>query len=100
MNASPAAETTAPLGRPGRERDAAGVRRRVADVAAADLATGPGRTIADPGRAADEVTVPAPAGSGSAYIRLEFRRAMEIAVVGAAALVTSTDGRIAAPGSP
>ena len=46
------------------------------------------------GRAPDEmlspaIRVPGPAGgSGSCYVRLEFRRSMEIAVVGAAALVT------------
>ena len=62
------------------------------------LATGPGTTVAAPGELLTAVTVPPPAASsGSAYIRLEFRRAMEIAVVGAAALVTLTDdGRIAA----
>ena len=38
----------------------------------------------------------AAANSGSAYIRLEYRRAMEIAVVGAAAAVTlASDGSVA-----
>jgi CO/xanthine dehydrogenase FAD-binding subunit len=62
------------------------------------VATGPGRTVASRGELLTEITVPAPAaGSGSAYVRLEYRRAMEIAVVGAAAFVTLTDhGRIAA----
>jgi CO/xanthine dehydrogenase FAD-binding subunit len=64
-------------------------------VAVADLATGPGRTVATQGELLTLVTVPRPAdGSGSAYIRLEFRRAMEIAVVGAAALVTVAGGTI------
>jgi CO/xanthine dehydrogenase FAD-binding subunit len=98
MNASPAAETAAPLV----VLDAAvilrgqGVGER--RVAVADLATGPGRTVAGPGELLTAVRVPRPAAaSGSAYIRLEYRRAMEIAVVGAAALVTlSSDGRIAA----
>jgi CO/xanthine dehydrogenase FAD-binding subunit len=98
MNASPAAETTAPLvvlDATVRLEAAGGVART---VAVADLADGPGRTIAAPGELLTAVTVPRPAaGSGSAYIRLEYRRAMEIAVVGAAALVTLTDdGRIAA----
>jgi CO/xanthine dehydrogenase FAD-binding subunit len=98
MNASPAADTTAPLV----VLDAtvtlaaAGGGRR--EVAMADLVSGPGRTVAEPGELLTAVTVPPPAaGSGSAYIRLEYRRAMEIAIVGAAALVTVTgDGRIAA----
>ena len=58
----------------------------------AELWTGPGRTTA----AADElcvaIHVPAPAAqTNSAYLRLEYRRAMEIAVVGAAASVTLAD---------
>jgi CO/xanthine dehydrogenase FAD-binding subunit len=89
MNASPAAETTAPLVVFGARATLArrdGSRRTV-DVA--DLATGPGRTVAEPGELLVDVGVPRPpSGSGSAYIRLEYRRAMEIAVVGAAVLVT------------
>jgi len=70
-------------------------RRRVALDA---LWTGPGRTSA----AADElcvaVIVPEVAArSSSAYVRLEYRRAMEIAVVGAGASITlAADGSIAA----
>ena len=98
MNASPAAETAAPLVVLDARATlvaAGGVSR---SIAVADLATGPGRTAAVRGELLTVVTVPRPAaGSGSAYIRLEYRRAMEIAVVGAAALVTlSRDGRIAA----
>jgi CO/xanthine dehydrogenase FAD-binding subunit len=89
MNASPAAETTGPLvvlGAVATLRAAGGAAR---DVPVAELATGPGRTVAAPGELLVSVRVPAqPQGSGSAYIRLEYRRAMEIAVVGAAALVT------------
>lgn len=91
MNASPAAETTAPLvvldgtvslrGPAGSERA----------IAVADLATGPGRTAARAGELLGSVRIPAPAPrSGSAYVRLEYRRAMEIAVVGAAVAVTLT----------
>ena len=98
MNASPAAETTAPLvvlDASVTLRSAGGASR---SVAVADLATGPGRTVAAAAELLTVVRVPRPeSGSGSAYIRLEFRRAMEIAVVGAAALVTlDGDGRIAA----
>ena len=89
MNASPAAETTAPLvvfGAAATLRAADGAAR---SIAVAELATGPGRTLAEPGELLTQVRVPRPdAGSGSAYIRLEYRRAMEIAVVGAAVLVT------------
>jgi CO/xanthine dehydrogenase FAD-binding subunit len=96
MNASPAAETTGPLVALDAIvtlRAAGGVTRT---VPVSDLATGPGRTIATPGELLTEVRVPAPhPGSGSAYIRLEYRRAMEIAVVGASARVTlSEDGSV------
>lgn len=88
MNGSPAMDTGAPLvvlGATVELRTTTGSRA----VAIGDLWTGPGRTTA----AADELCVavhlPAPAErSGSAYVRLEYRRAMEIAVVGAAASVT------------
>ena len=98
MNASPAAETTGPLMvlGAGTILQAAGGASR--SVPVAELATGPGRTTAAPGELLTTVSIPRPpAGSGSAYIRLEYRRAMEIAIVGAAALVTlGDDGRIAA----
>ena len=88
MNASPAMETGGPL----MCLDATVTLRspdRTREVPVADLFTGPGKTIA----AADEllVTVELPAaaaGTGSAYVRLEYRRQMEIAVVGATAVVT------------
>jgi len=95
MNASPAAETTGPLVIFGAVAtlQAAGGRTRAVPVA--ELATQPGRTIATPGELLTGVTVPpVAAGSGSAYIRLEYRRAMEIAIVGAAAFVTIVDGGI------
>jgi CO/xanthine dehydrogenase FAD-binding subunit len=89
MNASPAAETTAPLVvfDAGVILRGQGIGER--RVAVAALASGPGRTVAGPGEILTAVRVPRPpAGSGSAYVRLEYRRAMEIAIVGAAALVT------------
>ena len=66
-------------------------------VPVGDFLLGPGRTAAAPGELLTAVTVPAPPDrSGSAYVRLEYRRAMEIAVVGAAALVSlADDGRVA-----
>ena len=97
MNASPAMDTGAPLLVLGAEvelRSIAGSRR----VAPSELWVAPGRTSA----AADELCValhlPArAASSGSAYVRLEYRRAMEIAVVGAASSITlHPDGSIAA----
>ena len=97
MNASPAMDTGAPLLVLGAEvelRSLRGTRR----VAIADLWTGPGRTAADPDELCIAIHVPTPgARSNSAYLRLEYRRAMEIAVVGAAAAVTlSDDGSVSA----
>ena len=91
MNASPAMDTGAPLmvlGAVAQLRSARGSRT----VELSDLWTGPGQTSA----ATDELCVaidlpPRPARSGSAYVRLEYRRAMEIAIVGAAASVTLAD---------
>jgi CO/xanthine dehydrogenase FAD-binding subunit len=95
VNASPAAETTAPLVVFAASVTLASSSGR-REVAVAELATGPGRTVLTPGELLVSVSVPRPAaGSGSAYIRLEYRQAMEIAVVGAAVLVTVDGGRIA-----
>ncbi len=92
MNASPAMDTGAPLVVLGARFElVSGRGTRVVDPN--ELWTGPGTTSA----AADELLTAcvlparsqAPSGpSGSAYVRLEYRRAMEIAVVGAAASVT------------
>ena len=91
MNASPAMDTGAPLlvfGAMVELRSTSGTR----SVSLPDLWVGPGSTSA----AADELCIALvlakrPARSGSAYVRLEYRRAMEIAVVGAAASVTLND---------
>jgi CO/xanthine dehydrogenase FAD-binding subunit len=100
MNASPAMDTGGPLlcfGAAVTLRSAAGERT----VRLGDLWTGPGATVADPGELLIAVDLPGPApGTGSAYVRLEYRRQMEIAVVGATAVVTVdgglvTDARIA-----
>lgn len=97
MNGSPAMDTGSPLVVLGAEVELQSLRgtRR---VPVAELWTGPGRTSAEADELCVAIHVPAPAsGSGSAYLRLEYRRAMEIAVVGAAAAVTlAGDGSVAA----
>ncbi len=97
MNASPAMDTGAPLAVMRAEvelRSPRGSRR----VPIEDLWTAPGRTIAASDELCVAIHIPAPvARSNSAYVRLEYRRAMEIAVVGAAAFVAlADDGTIAA----
>jgi CO/xanthine dehydrogenase FAD-binding subunit len=97
MNASPAMDTGAPLMVLGAVVKLQSAQRsRVVELS--DLWTGPGETTA----ATDELCVAVdllsrPTPSGSAYVRLEYRRAMEIAIVGAAASVTlNGDGTISA----
>jgi CO/xanthine dehydrogenase FAD-binding subunit len=94
MNASPAMETGGPLvclGATATLRSPSGTRW----VAVADLWAGPGQTTVDADELLVAVDVPAPAaGTGSAYLRLEYRRQMEIAVVGATAVVTVADGMV------
>ena len=94
MNASPAMETGGPLicfDAVATLRSASGIRR----VALADLFTGPGRTVAEPGELLTELVIPAPRdGTGSCYARLEYRRQMEIAIVGATAVVTLDGGTV------
>jgi CO/xanthine dehydrogenase FAD-binding subunit len=91
MNASPAMDTGAPLvvlGASVELRSASGTRA----LPIGELWTGPGSTVAEPGELCTAVELPPAADrSGSAYVRLEYRRAMEIAVVGAAAAVTLAD---------
>jgi CO/xanthine dehydrogenase FAD-binding subunit len=95
MNASPAMEIGGPLmvfGATATLRSANGEER---SVAVADLLTGPGTTDARPEELLTEVAIPLPAdGTGSCYARLEYRRQMEIAVVGATAAVTLRDGGV------
>ena len=96
MNASPAMETGGPLvcfEATVTLVSEAGTRT----LGVADLFTGPGSTVAEPGELLTEIQLDAPpAGSGSAYLRLEYRRQMEIAVVGATAVVTVVDGSVTA----
>jgi CO/xanthine dehydrogenase FAD-binding subunit len=100
MNASPAMDTGGAL-----LCFDASVTLRSADgertVPIGELWTGPGATSADAGELLIAIDLPAPAvDMGSAYVRLEYRRQMEIAVVGATAVVTVdgegvSDARIA-----
>ncbi len=94
MNASPAMETGGPLvcfGASATLRSPTGTRW----VAIEDLWAGPGQTTAHPDELLVAVDVPAPVeGTGSAYLRLEYRRQMEIAVVGATAVLTVADGGV------
>ncbi len=90
-NASPAAETTGPLlcFAAVVEVRSSGASRR---IRTADLFTGPGRTALSPDELIVGIDLPSLAGAGSCYVRLEFRRQMEIAVVGATAVVVLDGG--------
>ena len=96
MNASPAMEIGGPLqcfGAAVTLRSQAGQR----SVPVADLFAGPGETTAGPRELLTEVAVPLPpAATGSCYARLEYRQQMEIAVVGATAVVTFAENRVGA----
>jgi CO/xanthine dehydrogenase FAD-binding subunit len=96
MNGSPAMEVGGPLmcfGAAAVLRSQSGER----SVAVADLFAGPGKTTAEPRELLTGVTVPLPpATTGSCYARLEYRQQMEIAVVGATAVVTLVGDRVEA----
>ncbi|HEX3300585.1 MAG TPA: FAD binding domain-containing protein [Actinomycetota bacterium] len=95
MNASPAMDTGGPLlcfDATVTLRSAKGERTIGLDA----LWTGPGKTSAAPDELLVSVDLPAPGeGTGSCYVRLEYRRQMEIAVVGATAVVVLGDGNVA-----
>jgi CO/xanthine dehydrogenase FAD-binding subunit len=95
MNASPAMDTGGPLlcfGALAVLRSGAGERVAPLD----ELWTGPGTIDADLGELLVLIDVPAPATrTGSAYVRLEYRRQMEIAIVGVTAVVTVEAGSVA-----
>lgn len=84
-NASPAME----LGSPLLAHDALVETTDGRSLPVAELLRGPGETSLEPGELITRVVVRDP--GASAYVRLEYRRAMEIAVVGAAARL-SVDG--------
>ncbi len=94
MNASPAMETGGPLvcfEATATLQSAGGSR----EIAVADLFSGPGQTTAEAGELLIAVDIPEPpAGAGSCYARLEYRQQMEIAVVGATAVVVMDDGKV------
>jgi CO/xanthine dehydrogenase FAD-binding subunit len=91
MNASPAAETIGPLVVFDAVAVLRGAGREPRRVPVADLVVGPGRTVAAADEILTQVVVRRSASpQGSAYLRLEYRRAMEIAVVGAAVRVELT----------
>ena len=94
-NGSPAMETGSPLLVYEALVEIASVRgARLLPIA--EFMTGPGTTALASGELLTSVVVPElPEGSvASAYLRLEYRRAMEIAVVGAAALVVVDQGEL------
>lgn len=94
MNASPAMDTGGPLlcfDSVVTLRSGAGTRT----LGIGELLAGPGQTNADPGELLEGVEVPLlRASSGSCYVRLQYRRQMEIAVVGATAVVVLEAGRV------
>jgi CO/xanthine dehydrogenase FAD-binding subunit len=88
MNASPAMDTGGPLLCLGATATLGAAGGGSRELPLDELWTGPGSTSAQPGELLTAVTVPPIApGTGSAYVRLEYRRQMEIAVVGATAVV-------------
>ena len=100
MNASPAMETGGPLiclGAVALLRSQSGERQ----VSVEELFTAPGKTSARPDELLTSIDLPATApGTGSCYVRLEYRQQMEIAIVGATCVVVAdgdsiTDARVA-----
>ena len=95
MNASPAMEVGGPLQVVDSEvllRSSAGERW----LPVAELATGPGTAAARPDELLTEVRVALPQErTGSCYARLEYRRQMEIAIVGVTAAVTLAARKVA-----
>jgi CO/xanthine dehydrogenase FAD-binding subunit len=87
MNASPAMDTGGPLlcfDALARLRSASGER----SIPLAELWTGPGAIAVEPHELLVAIDLPAAGpGTGSAYVRLEYRRQMEIAIVGVTAVV-------------
>ncbi len=92
MNASPAMDTGAPLLCLGAQAELVGPGgTRLVQLA--ELWTGPGTTSARLDELLVSIQIPMPAaGTGSSYVRLQYRRQMEIAVVGAGVVVTLRDG--------
>ena len=97
MNASPAMDTGGPLLCLGATVTLSAAGGGARELPLDELWTGPGRTSAEPAELLTAVTLPPVApGTGSAYVRLEYRRQMEIAVVGATAVVELDGGLVRA----
>jgi CO/xanthine dehydrogenase FAD-binding subunit len=91
-NASPSAETAAPLLTIDATVHIAGPDG-ARHVAIADFFTGPGKSVLEGSEVVTEVVLPDPEpGSSGAYIKLSPRRAMDLAVVGVAVLVQVRNG--------
>ncbi len=96
-NGSPSAETAPALMALGAEARIVGQAGK-RSVAVEDFFVGPGSTVLGPGELVAEVFVPEPPlGSGGAYDKYSLRR-MDVAVVGAAALVVPERGAAIADG--
>ncbi|HEY6797819.1 MAG TPA: FAD binding domain-containing protein [Kineosporiaceae bacterium] len=98
MNASPAMDTGAPLVCHGALAVLHGPRE-VRRIRLDELWTAPGQSSASPDELLVSIELPPPPGEGglvtaSAYVRLQYRRQMEIAIVGAAATVGVAQGEI------
>ena len=64
------------------------------DVSVGEFLIGPGKTSLKTGELLTQITLPLQPALSSAYVRLEYRRQMEIAVVGATAAVSIEGGKI------
>jgi CO/xanthine dehydrogenase FAD-binding subunit len=94
MNASPAMETGGPLLCFGSTVTLRSDEAR-RELGVDGLLAGPGETNAVAGELLESVEIPFPgAGTGSSYVRLEYRRQMEIAVVGATAVLAIEGGSV------
>ena len=92
-NAAPSADTAPPLIVMGAQARlvSAGGKERV--IPLEDFFRGPGETVLGQGELLAEVVVPdLPPSSGGAYLKLSQRRAMDLAVVGVACLLTRDKG--------
>jgi len=92
-NASPSAETVPPLMVLGASVKAVRAEgERIIPVA--DLATGPGRTVLEPDEIVTEVQIPPPSPhSAGSYLTQRVRKALDLAIVNVAVLVT-LDGNV------
>lgn len=99
VNASPALDTGAPLLVFNAKTELRS-RANTKQVPIAKLWIGPGETTLSDDELLTSVTLPSlPPRSGSAYLRLEYRRAMEIAVVGVAVALSLEEDETVASAS-